>query len=222
MRVLIVEDDPVLMNGLVVGLKIGGFSPEAVASLSDARIAIEAGGFLAIVLDIGLPDGSGLDLLHGIRRNGDTCPVLLLTARDQVADRIAGLDTGADDYMGKPFDLAELSARLRALLRRGEGRARSSIEWNGLVAFPDTMSGEHQGKAIKFSVREFALLQYLLERPGTIRSKAELEERLYGWNEEIESNAVEVHIHKLRGKLGARFIETVRGVGYRLALENGS
>ncbi|WP_299654216.1 response regulator transcription factor [uncultured Jannaschia sp.] len=220
MRILIVEDDPVLLNGLTVGLRLSGFSPEAVASLADAATAMDSDEFRAVVLDIGLPDGSGLDFLATLRRAGDARPVVLLTARDQVADRITGLDTGADDYVGKPFDLHELAARLRALLRRGEGRAQPSIEWNGLVVYPETMSGKRDGGTIRFAAREFALLQHLLERPTAIRSKAELEERLYGWNEEIESNAVEVHVHKLRAKLGARFIETVRGVGYRLAEED--
>ncbi|WP_323022356.1 response regulator transcription factor [Pararhodobacter sp.] len=223
MRILVIEDDPVLANGLSVGLRLAGFSPEAVGCLADARAALagDAGAFGAVVLDIGLPDGEGTELLEQMRAAGDRRPVLLLTARDRVADRIAGLDQGADDYMGKPFDLDELAARLRALLRRNEGRARPVLEWNGLIARLDTMTGDFHGAPVKFSPREFVLLHHLMERPGAIRSKAELEERLYGWNEEVESNTVEVHVHKLRAKLGAGFIETVRGMGYRLAAESG-
>lgn len=219
MRLLIVEDDPVLQDGLTIGLRLFGFSPESVGTVADARAAVADHAFTGVVLDVGLPDGSGLDLLREWRQSGSVLPVLLLTARDQVRDRVAGLDLGADDYLGKPFDLEELAARLRALLRRNEGRATPSISWNGLVAWPGTMTGEYGGRVVKFSGREFAVLQFLLERPGTIRSKRALEERLYGWNEEVESNTVEVHIHKLRAKLGAEFIETIRGVGYRVRPE---
>ena len=222
MRILVIEDDPVLANGLSVGLRLAGFSPEALGCLADARAALAAddGTFGAVVLDIGLPDGEGTALLAQMRDAGDRRPVLLLSARDRVADRIAGLELGADDYLGKPFDLDELAARLRALLRRNEGRARPFLEWNGLIARLDTMTGEYRGTPVKFSPREFVLLHHLMERPGAIRSKPELEERLYGWNEEVESNTVEVHVHKLRAKLGAAFIETVRGMGYRLAAES--
>ncbi len=219
MRVLIVEDDAVLANGLVVGLRLGGFGADVVHRVEDARVALAGGGFEGVVLDIGLPDGSGMDLLVELRRAGNAVPILLLTARDQVADRVAGLDHGADDYMGKPFDMDELSARLRALLRRGEGRAAPGLAWNGLVIDPGRMTGRMDGRDLRFSAREFAILHHLMERPGTIRSKGELEERLYGWTGEVESNTVEVHVHKLRAKLGAGFIETVRGVGYRVAPE---
>ena len=217
MRVLIVEDDPVLQDGLSVGLGLAGFSSEVVDCLDDARAALAAGGFDGVVLDVMLPDGSGLDLLGEWRSAGMTLPVLVLTARDQVAERIAGLDRGADDYLGKPFDLEELSARLRAVLRRAEGRAAPTLEWNGLVLDPARMAGTQRGSTLAFSRREFGILHALMERPGAILAKSMLEERLYGWQEEVESNTVEVHIHKLRGKLGADFIETVRGAGYRLA-----
>ncbi|WP_435166344.1 response regulator [Falsirhodobacter sp. 1013] len=217
MRLLIVEDDPVLQDGLRVGLGLAGFSSEVVESLADARAALAAGGFDGVVLDVMLPDGSGLDLLAEWRAAGVALPVLVLTARDQVAERIAGLDRGADDYLGKPFDLEELAARLRAILRRAEGRAAPALEWNGLILDPARMAGRLRGEALGFSHREFTILHALMERPGAILGKPALEERLYGWQEEVESNTVEVHIHKLRGKLGAAFIETVRGAGYRLA-----
>ncbi len=216
MRLLIVEDDPVLADGLSVGLGLSGFTADAVGTLADAREALAAGGFAGIVLDIMLPDGSGLDLLAELRQAGSRLPVLLLTARDRVRDRVTGLDAGADDYLGKPFDLEELAARLRAMLRRHEGRASAVIEWNGLCLDPATQKGRREGRELRFSRREFTILQALAENPGRIMSKAQLEERLYGWQEDVESNTVEVHIHHLRAKLGRDFILTVRGLGYRL------
>ncbi|QUS36215.1 response regulator transcription factor [Falsirhodobacter algicola] len=217
MRILIVEDDPVLQDGLGVGLSLAGFSSEVVENLADARAALAVGGFDGIVLDVMLPDGSGLDLLAEWRAADMALPVLVLTARDQVGERIAGLDGGADDYLGKPFDLEELAARLRAILRRAEGRAAPALSWNGLVLDPARMTGTLDGRPVGFSHREFGILHALMERPGAILSRAALEERLYGWQEDVESNTVEVHIHKLRAKLGAAFIQTVRGAGYRLA-----
>lgn len=219
MRLLIVEDDPVLSDGLCVGLGMAGFTADPVFTLADARAALETGGFGGVVLDIMLPDGSGLDLLSGLRGRGDRIPVLLLSARDRVRDRVTGLDAGADDYLGKPFDLDELSARLRAMLRRHEGRATGLISWNGLCLDPAAQTGRLLDRHLQFSRREFAILYALIEHPGHIRSKSQLEERLYGWQEEVESNTVEVHIHNLRAKLGRDFIRTVRGLGYRLAEE---
>lgn len=217
MRILIVEDDDMLRDGLTVGLRLAGFSPDAVATCTDARAALDSGVFQAMVLDVMLPDGSGLDLLAALRAGGCDLPVLVLTARDGLADRVAGLDGGADDHMGKPFELQELAARLRAILRRRQGRAEGLLHWNGLSLDPARMQGTLGGRDLRFSPREFALLQALIERPGAILSKATLEDRLYGWQEDVESNTVEVHVHKLRAKLGAAFIETVRGAGYRLA-----
>ncbi|WP_138933461.1 response regulator [Roseovarius arcticus] len=219
MRVLIVEDDESLADGLSVGLRLTGLTPETVTTIADAREAMAHGGFSAVVLDIMLPDGTGLEFLTQLRSQGDDTPVLLLTALDQVQDRVAGLDVGADDYLGKPFDLSEVSARLRAIVRRAEGRADSSIAWNGLKIDPARMSGRRDDRHIEFSPREFTILRALLERPGAILSKSVLEDRLYGWQDGVESNAVEVHIHKLRSKLGTEFIQTVRGAGYRLAGE---
>jgi len=219
MRILIVEDDDVLRDGLVVGLSLAGFTSEAVATRAEGEAALETGGFSGMVLDLMLPDGSGLDLLARLRAQGSTLPVLMLTARDRPHERVAGLDGGADDYLGKPFDLGELAARLRAILRRAEGRADGRIAWNGLVLDPARMEGEIGGDVQSFSPKEFAILRALLERPGAVLGKPTLEERLYGWQEGVESNTVEVHVHRLRSKLGAGFIETVRGVGYRLASE---
>ncbi|MBL4918558.1 response regulator [Szabonella alba] len=217
MRLLIVEDDEMLRDGLAVGLRLAGFSPDAVCSLADARAALSSGTFEAVVLDLMLPDGSGLDLLREMRGSGDSSPVLVLTARDRTGDRVAGLDAGADDYLGKPFELTELAARLRAILRRRQGRAENLLHWNGLCLDPARMRGEMGGREVEFSNREFTILQALMERPGAILAKSFLEDRLYGWQEEVESNTVEVHVHKLRAKLGAAFIETLRGAGYRLA-----
>lgn len=217
MRLLIVEDDPVLSDGLSVGLRLQGFTADSVATLADARAALASGGFGGVVLDIMLPDGSGLDLLAELRAKGARLPVLLLTARDQVRDRVSGLDAGADDYLGKPFDLDELAARIRAMLRRQEGRASARIRWNGLELDPATRTGRIEDRDLRFSRREFVILHALAEFPGRILSKSQLEERLYGWQEDVESNTVEVHIHHLRAKLGRDFIQTLRGEGYRLA-----
>ncbi|MFG6550935.1 winged helix-turn-helix domain-containing protein [Sulfitobacter sp. M21595] len=217
MRILIVEDDAMLGDGLCVGLRLSGFTPELVTTCADAGEALTQGGFAAVVLDIMLPDGTGLDLLARMRGKEDMTPVLLLTALDQVRDRVAGLDRGADDYLGKPFDLDEVTARLRSIVRRAEGRAQADLAWNGLTVDPAKMTGQHEGQEVQFSPREFVILRALLERPGAILSKSTLEDRLYGWQEGVESNAVEVHIHKLRAKLGANFIQTIRGAGYKLS-----
>jgi two-component system response regulator QseB len=169
-----------------------------------------------LLLDLGLPGRSGLDVLARLRRADNDIPVLIITARDAVADRVKGLDSGADDYLVKPFDLDELSARMRALLRRRAGRASPVIEHGDLRMNPATHELSQDGQPVALSAREFALLQALLEQPGVPLSRAKLEERLYGWGEEIESNAVEVYIHSLRRKLGSQRIKNIRGVGYLL------
>ena len=216
MRILVVEDDPVLADGLKVGLALAGMTVDGVATCVDARAALAASEFDAVVLDLMLPDGSGLDVLRALRAGGDRTPVLLLTALDELPDRIKGLDTGADDYLGKPFDLDELGARVRAIVRRGNGRAAPCLVTGGLVLDPATMTVTLHGEPVSLSRREFAVLAALMERPGTIRSKGEIEDRLYGWQEEVESNAVEVHVHNLRNKVGRETIETVRGIGYKM------
>lgn len=216
MRILVVEDDPVLSDGLKVGLGLTGSVVDSVANCADARAALATATFDAVVLDIMLPDGSGLDVLAEMRDRGDATPVILLSALDERPDRIRGLDTGADDYLGKPFDLDELAARLRAIARRGEGRAGPVLRAAGIVLDPADLTVTIGSKTVSLSRREFAILSALMERPGVVRSRGELEDRLYGWQDEIESNAVEVHIHNLRTKVGRTTIETLRGLGYRL------
>jgi DNA-binding response OmpR family regulator len=186
-----------------------------VDTCADALAALATTSFDAVVLDIMLPDGSGFDVLRELRQRNDAVPVLLLTARDTVADRVRGLDDGADDYLGKPFDLDEVAARLRALRRRAVGRATPTIVWQGIEVDPQRQLATANGEVLNLSRREFALLMALVERPGVIQSKTDLETLLYGWQEEVESNAVEVHIHHLRAKIGRDRIETVRGLGYR-------
>ncbi len=219
MRLLVVEDDTVLADGLAAGLKIAGFAVDLVGTLADARHALHGGDYAAVVLDLMLPDGSGLDLLSEERRRHSMMPILLLTARDQVMDRVAGLDAGADDYLGKPFELEELAARLRALTRRAEGRAEAMVTFRGLTLYPAERRAVFEGRDLSLSRREYAVLLALVERPGRVLAKTDLEDRLYGWGDEIESNAVEVHVHHLRAKLGRGFIETLRGIGYRVLPE---
>jgi two-component system response regulator QseB len=217
MRVLLAEDDPMIGASIRQGLRQDGFAVDWVEDGRAAELALAERVHDAIVLDLGLPKRKGLEVLAAMRRGGDGRPVLILTARDAVADRIAGLDAGADDYVVKPFDLDELAARLRALLRRGSGRAGPVLVHAGLELNPATHEASFEGAPLALSPREFTLLEALLTRPGAIRSRAQLEEKLYGWSDPVESNAVEVHIHALRKKLGADFIRNVRGVGWMLA-----
>jgi two-component system response regulator QseB len=216
LRILVVEDDTLLLDGLTVGLCLHGFTVDAVDSCADARAALDATEFDAVVLDLMLPDGSGLEILRDLRRRQNATPVLLLTAKDTVADRIGGLDSGADDYLGKPFDLDEVAARLRAISRRAAGRATPTLSWNGIELHPGRRTVEVGGRPVSLSRREFSILEALMVHPGTVLSKAQIAERLYGWQEDVESNTVEVHIHHLRDKIGRDAIETVRGLGYRL------
>lgn len=216
MRVLIVEDDEVLLDGLRTGLALEGFAADGVETIEDACLAVDAVEYDAVVLDIGLPDGSGLDLLRSWRSKETALPVLLLTARNSIRDRIAGLDEGADDYLGKPFDLDELAARIRAIARRAKGQSSTTLRWRRIELDVAGREVRKLDKPVSLSRREFAILQALMEQPGRIQSRAQLEERLYGWQEEVGSNAVEVHIHNLRSKLGRELIETVRGEGYRV------
>lgn len=223
MRILLVEDDEVLLDGIRAGLSLHGIAVETVSTCEDATAALraqeEATCFSAVVLDLMLPDGSGLSVLKALRGRGDRTPVLLLTARDAVEERVAGLDAGADDYLGKPFDLDEVAARLRAIIRRGQGRSAPLLAWGSLSLDPARRALEQEGRPVALSRREFAILEALMERPGVILSKERLQDRLYGWQEEVESNAVEVHVHNLRAKIGRDTIQTVRGAGYRLGGE---
>jgi DNA-binding response OmpR family regulator len=219
MRILVVEDDAVLADGLKVGLGLHGATLDVVSNCADGQAALAVDAFDAVVLDVMLPDGSGLDLLASLRSRGDLIPVLLLTALDEVSDRIKGLDTGADDYLGKPFDLDELAARVRAIGRRQAGRAVPSVSHNGVTLDLARLTASVDGTDLTLSRREFAILSALMDRPGVVFSKNDLEAKLYGWQEEIESNTVEVHVHKLRAKIGRSRIETVRGIGYRMRSE---
>lgn len=214
MRLLLVEDDPMIGAGVQKGLHQDGFAVDWVRDGHAADLALANAVYDLVLLDLGLPRKSGLEVLSTLRKRGNAVPVLVLTARDAVADRVKGLDSGADDYLVKPFDLDELAARIRALLRRQAGRAEPVIRHGELTLNPSTHEATLGGEGIALTSREFALLEALLERPGAILSRMQLEERLYGWGEEIESNTVEVYIHSLRKKLGADFIKNVRGVGY--------
>jgi two-component system response regulator QseB len=217
MRVLLAEDDPMIGASIRQGLRQDGFTVDWAEDGRAAELALAEDVHDVLVLDLGLPKRSGLELLGAMRRRGDARPVLILTARDAVADRIAGLDAGADDYMVKPFDLDELSARLRALLRRSSGRSAPVVVHGEVELDPATREVHVRGELVALSPREFALLEALLARPGAILSRAQLEDKLYGWSDAVESNAVEVHIHSLRRKLGADFIRNVRGVGWMVA-----
>lgn len=217
MRLLLVEDDPMIGNSVQSGLKQDGYSVDWVRDGVAADLAMANGVYELLLLDLGLPHKSGLDLLTGLRKKGASLPVLVITARDSVADRVKGLDAGADDYLVKPFDLTELSARIRALMRRQAGRSSPVIEHGPLSLNPATHEVTLGGAPVSLSAREFALLHAFLEQPGVPLSRTQLEERLYGWDEEIESNVVEVYIHSLRRKLGAEWIRNVRGVGYLVA-----
>lgn len=214
MRLLVVEDDPMIGTGIRTGLRQDGYSVDWVRDGRAAELATATTAYDAILLDLGLPGRSGLELLAHLRRQQNPVPVLVVTARDSVADRVQGLDSGADDYLVKPFDLDELAARLRALLRRRGGRATPVIEHGALSLDPATREVRLAGDPVSLSAREFGILHALLENPGVPLSRSQLEERLYGWDEEIGSNAVEVHIHALRRKLGSDWIRNVRGVGY--------
>ncbi len=196
------------------GLQQDGFAVDWVQDGRAAEIALETNPYDTLLLDLGLPRKAGLDVLAGLRRRGNSIPVLILTARDAIADRVKGLDAGADDYLVKPFDLEELAARVRALLRRKSGRADPVIQVGRLLLNPATHEASLDGKPIMLSAREFGLIHALAERPGVVLSRAQIEEKLYGWGQEVESNTVEVYVHSLRRKLGANLTRNVRGVGY--------
>jgi two-component system, OmpR family, response regulator len=219
MRILLVEDDPMIGKTLQQALAQDGYAVDRVTDGEAARAAIATSNdaYALVLLDLGLPRKGGLELLRELRRAGNRVRVLIVTARDAVADRVAGLDAGADDYLTKPFSLDELTARMRALLRRDIGREDNVLRHRDLALDTATHTVTHRGRTVDVSAREYALLAALLERPGAALSKAQLEERIYRWGEEVESNAVEVHIHNLRKKLGSEAIRTLRGVGYALA-----
>ena len=214
MRVLLVEDDRLLGDGLQAGLADAGHAVDWVREGEAAVAALGSERFAAVVLDLGLPRRDGLSVLEWLRGQGDDTPVLILTARDGVGDRVKGLDLGADDYVVKPFDLDEIAARLRALVRRANGRTRPLVQHGGLILDPAARSVTLDGEPVVLTGREFELLQLLLDNAGRVLTRRTLEEQLYNWEEAVESNALEVHVHHLRRKLGASLIRTVRGVGY--------
>lgn len=216
MHILLCEDDDLIASGIVAGLAAQGLVIDRVATAAAAQALLLAADFDVVVLDLGLPDEDGLKWLARIRQQGNTLPVLVLTARDTVSDRVAGLQAGADDYLLKPFDLRELTARLHTLMRRAAGRAVNLIEHGPLSYDPSRREAWLSGQAVELSRREQALLQALLHNRGRVLSGEQLKDSLYGFGDEVESNALNVHIHHLRRKLGAHIVETVRGMGYRL------
>jgi DNA-binding response OmpR family regulator len=224
MRLLLVEDDRMIGESLRGALRLEGHAVDWVRDGASAQGTLASERFDLVLLDLGLPmsaapgaetqPGGGLDVLRALRAKQDATPVIVLTARDGPGDKVAGLDAGADDYLVKPFELDELGARIRAVMRRHSGRAEPALAFGGVTLDPATRQVTQGGAPVLLSAREFAVLEALMQRPGALLSRAQLEDRLYGWGEEIESNAVSVYIHQLRRKLGPQFIQNVRGVGY--------
>ncbi|QRM19262.1 response regulator [Dechloromonas sp. TW-R-39-2] len=217
MRILLVEDDLQLGDGLTVGLRQSGFAVDWVRDGEMADLALSTETFDLLVLDLGLPKLSGMEVLKRLRGRSQMLPVLILTARDATGDKVLGLDAGADDYLVKPIDLDELAARIRALTRRTAGRAAPLLTHGDLALDPAAHTVTLAGQIVELSSREFSLLQMLLENTGRVLSRSQLEQSVYGWHDEPESNALEVHIHHLRKKLGSHLIRTLRGVGYTIA-----
>lgn len=219
MRILLAEDDPLLGDGLQSGLRQLGFAVDWVRSGDAAERELRSGAYAAAVLDLGLPRRDGFDVLADVRKAGFRVPILVLTARDAVPERIRGLDLGADDYVVKPIDLEELAARLRALVRRAHGQPAEVLRVRDLELDPAGRIVRRAGEAVPLQAREFDLLHALMLNAGRVLTREQLEQHLYSWGREVDSNAVEVHIHHLRRKLGADYIHTVRGVGYLLQRE---
>src|SRR6185503_254299 len=216
MRVLVIEDDPMIGRAVVAGLQDGGYTVDWVREGTDAELALTHRVYDLALLDLGLPRRDGLEILRSMRRAGNTLPVVIITARDAVADRVAGLDNGADDYLVKPFDLDELLARARAVIRRKDGRPTPEMACGALVVDPVKRRVTFRGAPVELSGREFAVLAALMKEPGAVVSREKLEDAVYGWGEEIGSNSIEVHLHHLRRKLLPELIRNVRGVGYRI------
>lgn len=227
-----VEDDRMIGESLRGALRLEGYAVDWVRDAAAADATLSSEHFDLVLLDLGLPASGaanaepqasgGLGVLRSLRARQNATPVIVLTARDGPGDKVAGLDAGADDYLVKPFDLDELTARIRAVLRRHSGRAQSALAHGGVTLDPGTRQVTRDGAPVLLSAREFAVLEALMQRPGALLSRAQLEDRLYGWGEEIESNAVSVYIHQLRRKLGADFIQNIRGVGYFVGKTPGS
>lgn len=217
MRILLIEDDTMIGKAVLQGLSAAGFAVDWVTDGRDAELALGNGVYDLAILDLGLPKKDGMAILTSLRALGNSMPVLIASARDTVKDRIGGLDAGADDYLLKPFDLDELVARVRALLRRHAGSGSPTLSHGPLVLDPVRKTLTRDGDLVELSAREFAVLEALLQRPGAVLSREKLEESVYGWGQEVGSNAIEVHLHHLRKKLGGSLIKNVRGVGYRIA-----
>jgi two-component system, OmpR family, response regulator len=215
MRILLVEDDELLGDGLQAGLRLAGYTAEWLTDGIQARTALTTDDYAAVVLDLGLPRMDGITLLRELRASGNRTPVLVLTARDSTSDKVTGLDSGADDYLVKPVDLDELTARLRALIRRASGQAAPLLKIGAVELDPAARQIRLRGKQVELPAKELAVLEMLMRNSGRIVSRSQLESALYGWGEGVESNAIEVHIHHLRRKLGAERIRTLRGLGYR-------
>jgi len=216
LRLLLVEDDTMIGESVRKGLRQDGFTVDWVQDGRTGESALDSGVHDLLLLDLGLPGKQGLDVLKSLRQKGNRIPVLILTARDAVPDRVAGLNAGADDYLVKPFDLEELAARIHALLRRQDGRADTVIRHGALTLNQATHEAFLDDQPLSLSAREFALLEALLNRPGVVLSVPQLEEKIYGWDDEVGSNTIEVYIHSLRKKIGADLIRNVRGVGYMI------
>ena len=214
MRVLLVEDDAMIAQGLETALRQIGAAVDWIRDGERAAAALRGSAFDVVLLDLGLPNRDGISLLRELRQRGDATPVIILTARDEIRNRVEGLDAGADDYVVKPFDLDELTARMRSVMRRAAGRGDPIVRHGDIRLDPAAHSVEYKGAPVNLSAHEYAVLEALLQRPGAVLSRAQLEDRLYGWDEPIGSNAVEVYIHGLRRKLGSDVIRTLRGVGY--------
>ena len=214
MRILLVEDDELLGDAIKTGLTQFSYVTDWLKDGETARLALRSESFELVILDLGLPRLSGLKLLQHIRQQGDKTPVIILTAQDSVEQKIQGLDMGADDYMIKPFDLSELNARIRALVRRSQGRADTVIRYKNITLNPAAHSVMLDNEIVNIPRREFALLQKLIENQGQAISRDQLMQSIYGWEENVDSNVLEVHIHNLRKKLDASFIRTIRGIGY--------
>lgn len=217
MRMLLIEDDAMIGKAVRDGLVRAGFTVDWVTDGRSAELALANGVYDLAILDLGLPRKDGMAILSSLRSKGNSIPVLIATARDTVSDRIAGLEAGADDYVLKPFDLGELVARVRALLRRHAGSGAPVLKCGSLTLDPVRKLVFRSGEPIEVSAKEFAVLEALMQRPGTFLTRQQLEESVYGWGEEIGSNAIEVHLHHLRKKLGSEAIRNVRGVGYRVS-----
>lgn len=214
MRILLVEDDVMLGEGMVDALRHSGYTVDWLTAGLPALSSLIHDEFAAMILDLNLPDIDGISVLQKLRREGHALPVLILTARDALDDRITGLDAGADDYLVKPFALGELNARLRALVRRSKGQAQSILEYDQIMLYPDAQQVTYQGEEVRLTPHEYKLLQELLTQAGRVLSKEQLQQSLYGWDEGAESNALEVHIHHLRKKFYPELIRNIRGVGY--------